>query len=187
MLSSAKNLHGCSARQNQIVCYYPLFLVIANIIVGRDIGQADTVGFAMVFYYVATIAGGVVFGFAQKILKDKTMCVMIVVTGISMFGLYMSYSFVAVACWLVISGIASVGIIPACINSFNDKVVEQDKFLATSIAESGVNIGAFLGTPYIAIIEAFGGTPATAMFVSPIIMIVLGLVTIKFCKNVTEA
>lgn len=165
-----------------MICYYPMFLVIANIIVGRGIGNSVTVGNAMVFYSVATILGGIVFGFAQKLLKNKTMCIMLAVTGLSMFGLYKSYSFASVAAWLVVSGIASTGIIPACINAFSDSVQEDSKFLATSIAESGINIGAFLGTPYIALIELFGGKADTAMFISPIIMLALGLITLKFYR-----
>ena len=105
---------------------------------------------------------------------------MLVITGLSMLGLYLSHSFAAVAAWLVISGIASTGIIPACINAFSDSVDEDSKFLATSIAESGINIGAFLGTPYIALIELFGGQADTAMFISPIIMLILGFVTLKY-------
>lgn len=165
-----------------MICYYPMFLVIANIIVGRGIGNSVTVGNAMVFYSVATILGGIVFGFAQKLLKNKTMCIMLAVTGLSMFGLYKSYSFASVAAWLVVSGIASTGIIPACINAFSDSVQEDSKFLATSIAESGINIGAFLGTPYIALIELLGGKADTAMFISPIIMLALGLITLKFYR-----
>ena len=166
-----------------MLSYYPMFLVIANIIVGRGIGNSVTVGNAMVFYSVATIAGGIIFGFAQKLLKNKTMCVMLVVTGASMLGLYLSHTFASVACWLVVSGIASTGIIPACINAFTDSVDEDSRFLATSIAESGVNIGAFLGTPYIALIELFGGGADTAMFISPIIMLILGAVTLRFYKS----
>ena len=166
-----------------MICYYPMFLVIANIIVGRGIGNSVTVGNAMVFYSVATILGGIVFGFAQKLLKNKTMCVMLTLTGLSMLGLYMSHSFGSVAGWLVLSGIASTGIIPACINAFSDSVRDDSKFLATSIAESGINIGAFLGTPYIALIEQFGGKADTAMFISPIIMLQLGLVTLKYYKS----
>lgn len=166
-----------------MICYYPMFLVIANIIVGRGIGNSVTVGNAMVFYSVATILGGIVFGFAQKLLKNKTMCVMLTLTGLSMLGLYMSHSFGSVAGWLVLSGIASTGIIPACINAFSDSVRDDSKFLATSIAESGINIGAFLGTPYIALIELFGGKADTAMFISPIIMLLLGLVTLKYYKS----
>ena len=165
-----------------MICYYPMFLVIANIIVGRGMGNSVTVGNAMVFYSVATILGGIVFGFAQKLLKNKTMCIMLAITGLSMFGLYKSYSFASVAAWLVVSGIASTGIIPACINAFSDSVQEDSKFLATSIAESGINIGAFLGTPYIALIELFGGKADTAMFISPIIMLALGLITLKFYR-----
>ena len=166
-----------------MICYYPMFLVIANIIVGRGIGNSVTVGNAMVFYSVATILGGIVFGFAQKLLKNKTMCIMLTLTGLSMLGLYMSHSFGSVAGWLVLSGIASTGIIPACINAFSDSVRDDSKFLATSIAESGINIGAFLGTPYIALIELFGGKADTAMFISPIIMLLLGLVTLKYYKS----
>ena len=44
-------------------------------------------------------------------------------------------------------------------------------------------IGAFLGTPYIALIEAFGGSADTAMFISPIIMLILGFVTLRFYKK----
>ena len=169
-----------------MLSYYPMFLVIANIIVGRGIGNSVTVGNAMVFYSVATIVGGLIFGFAQKLLKNKTMCVMLVITGISMLGLYLSHTFASVAWWLVVSGVASTGIIPACINAFTDCVDEDSKFLATSIAESGVNIGAFLGTPYIALIEAFGGSADTTMFISPIIMLILGIITLKFYKSKTN-
>lgn len=166
-----------------MLCYYPMFLVIAKIIVGRGIGNSVTVGNAMVFYSIATIVGGIVFGFAQKLLKNKTMFVMLTITGITMFGLFMSHSFASVAFWLVISGISSTGIIPACISAFSESVNDDSKFLATSIAESGVNIGAFLGTPYIALIELFGGSADTAMFISPIIMFLLGVVTLKFYKS----
>lgn len=165
-----------------MLSYYPMFLVIANIVVGRGIGNSVTVGNAMVFYSVATIIGGVVFGFAQKLLRNKTMFVMLAITGLSMFGLYISNSFASVAAWLVVSGVASTGIIPACISAFNDSVEENKRFLATSIAESGINIGAFLGTPYIALIEVFGGQADTAMFISPIIMLILGLVTLRFYR-----
>ena len=166
-----------------MLCYYPMFLVISKIVVGRGIGNSVTVGNAMVFYSVATIAGGIVFGFAEKLLKNKTMFVMLAVTGVTMLGLYFSHSFASVAAWLVVSGVFSTGIIPACISAFSESVEEENKFLATSIAESGVNIGAFLGTPYIALIEAFGGSADTAMFISPIIMLILGFVTLRFCKK----
>ena len=163
-------------------CYYPMFLVIANIVVGRGIGNSVTVGHVMVFYSLATIAGGIVFGFAQKLLKNKTLLVMLAVTGLSMLGLALSYSFASVSAWLIVSGVSSTGIIPALINAFNDSVDESNRILATSIAESGVNIGAFLGTPYIALIELFGGQADTAMFISPIIMLTLGLVTLRYYR-----
>lgn len=166
-----------------MLCYYPMFLLIANIIVGRGFGAAVDVGVAMVYYSVATIIGGIVFGWAEKVFKNKVLCVFLVLTAVSMLLLYMSKSFAMVCASLTLSGITSTGIIPACINAFNNEVSEDNKFLATGIAESGVNIGAFLGTPFIAIVQAFGGTPDSTMFFTPIIMMILGVITLKFYKN----
>lgn len=74
----------------------------------------------------------------------------------SLIGLYFAQSFAMVCFWLVISGITSTGIIPGCINVYNNQVDDSDAFLATGITESGVNIGAFLTTPFIAVIESTG-------------------------------
>lgn len=166
-----------------MLCYYPMFLVISPIIVGRGFGQAVDVGIAMVFYSVATIVGGVVFGLVEKVCKEKTICIFLTGVAISLVGLYFSHSYVAICVWLTLSGIASTGIIPACINSYNKTVPESESFLATGITESGVNIGAFLGTPFIAIVEACHIDVATTLVISPIILIIMGLVTIRLFKK----
>ena len=166
-----------------MLCYYPMFLLISNIIVNRGFGNAVDVGVAMVYYSVATIIGGLVFGWAAKVFKNKVLCMFLVLTAISMLILYLSTSFAMVCAALTLSGITSTGIIPACINAFNNEVSEENKFLATGIAESGVNIGAFLGTPFIALVQAFGGSPDTTMFFTPVIMMILGFVTLKYYKN----
>ena len=166
-----------------MLCYYPMFLLISNIIVNRGFGNAVDVGVAMVYYSVATIIGGLVFGWAAKVFKNKVLCMFLVLTAVSMLILYLSTSFAMVCAALTLSGITSTGIIPACINAFNNEVSEENKFLATGIAESGVNIGAFLGTPFIALVQAFGGSPDTTMFFTPVIMMILGFVTLKYYKN----
>lgn len=166
-----------------MLCYYPMFLLIAQIVVGRGFGQAVDVGFAMVFYSVATIAGGVVFGGVEKICKDKTLCIFLCGVAASLVGLYFASSFAAVCAWLVVSGITSTGIIPACINTYDNQIPETESFLATGITESGINIGAFLGTPFIAIVESCGISVASTLLISPVILVVMGFISIKICKR----
>lgn len=166
-----------------MLCYYPMFLVISPIVVGRGFGTAVGVGVAMVFYSVATIVGGVVFGAVEKVCKNKTLCIFLIGVALSLVGLYYASSYAAVCAWLVVSGIASTGIIPACINSYNKQVSDSESFLATGITESGVNIGAVLGTPFIAAVQAFGVDVATTLIISPIILVIMGFITIKVCKK----
>lgn len=166
-----------------MLCYYPMFLLIAQIIVGRGFGEAVDVGFAMVFYSVATIVGGVVFGSVEKVCKNKTLCIFLCGVAASLVGLYFAHSFAAVCAWLVVSGVASTGIIPACINTYNNQIPESESFLATGITESGINIGAFLGTPFIAIVESCGISVASTLLISPVILVIMGFITIRICKR----
>ena len=59
---------------------------------------------------------------------------------------------------------------------------ENQSFLATGIVEAGVNVGAFLGTPYIALLEVFGADAVTTMLISPVILVALGLLSVKFSR-----
>ena len=83
---------------------------------------------------------------------------------------------------VVLSGIASTGIIPACINALYKQVGENQSFLATGIAEAGVNVGAFLGTPYIALLEVFGADAVATMLISPVILVGLGVISVRFSR-----
>lgn len=162
--------------------YYPMFLVIAPVITSRGFGDSVSVGYAMVFYSIATILGGIIFGFVAKFCKQWTLCVFMAGVAASLVGLYFAGSFEKVCGVLVLSGITSTGIIPACINVFYKKVREEQSFLATGIAEAGVNVGAFLGTPYIAMLEIFGANAITTMLISPVILILLGIISVKYSK-----
>ena len=166
-----------------MLCYYPLFLVISPIIVDRGLGTAATAGDAMVFYSVATIIGGVVFGPVEKVMKHWTLAFFLICVAASLVGLYFAQSFAMVCFWLVISGITSTGIIPGCINVYNNQVADSDAFLATGITESGVNIGAFLTTPFIALIESFGGTAVQSLPLTPAPLVIMGVITAYFCKR----
>ena len=101
---------------------------------------------------------------------------------ISLLGLYFAGSFAMVCGTLVLSGIASTGIIPACINALYKQVGENQSFLATGIAEAGVNVGAFLGTPYIALLEVFGADAVATMLISPVILVGLGVISVRFSR-----
>lgn len=166
-----------------MLCYYPLFLVISPIIVDRGFGTAATAGEAMVFYSVATIVGGVVFGAAEKVLKSWTLGVFLTGVAASLIGLYFAQSYAMVCFWLVISGITSTGIIPGCINVYNGQINDSDAFLATGITESGVNIGAFLTTPFIAAIEMAGGTAVQSLLFTPIALVIMAGITVVCCKR----
>ena len=166
-----------------MLCYYPLFLVISPIIVDRGLGTAATAGDAMVFYSVATIIGGAVFGPVEKVMKHWTLAFSLICVAASLVGLYFAQSFAMVCFWLVISGITSTGIIPGCINVYNNQVADSDAFLATGITESGVNIGAFLTTPFIALIESFGGTAVQSLLLTPAPLVIMGVITAYFCKR----
>lgn len=166
-----------------MLCYYPLFLVISPIIVDRGFGTAATAGDAMVFYSVATIIGGVVFGAAEKVLKSWTLGAFLIGVAASLLGLYFAQSYAMVCFWLVVSGITSTGIIPGCINVYNSQVNDSDAFLATGITESGVNIGAFLTTPFIAAIEMAGGTAVQSLIYSPIALVIMAAVTVPCCRR----
>ena len=166
--------------------YYPLFLAVAPVITGRGFGNSVSVGYAMVFYSIATVLGGIIFGFAARVFRKWTLCIFMSGVALSMLGLYFADSFTIVCIMLFLSGITSTGIIPACISVYYRQVPENQAFLATGITEAGVNIGAFLGTPYIAFLEAFGGNAVTTMMISPVILIVLGIVSVRFSKNMIE-
>ena len=166
-----------------MLCYYPLFLVISPIIIDRGLGTAATAGDAMVFYSIATIIGGVVFGAAEKVLRHWTLATFLIGVAASLIGLYFAQSFAMVCFWLVISGITSTGIIPGCINVYNNQVDDSDAFLATGITESGVNIGAFLTTPFIAVIESTGGTAVQSLLYTPVALVIMAFITAWCCKR----
>ena len=130
-----------------------------------------------------TVIGGVVFGAAEKVLRHWTLAAFLIGVAASLIGLYFAQSFAMVCFWLVISGITSTGIIPGCINVYNNQVDDSDAFLATGITESGVNIGAFLTTPFIAVIESTGGTAVQSLLYTPVALVIMAFITAWCCKR----
>lgn len=169
-----------------MIFYYPMFLVIAQVIIGRGLGDPVSVGFAMTFYSVASLSAGVVFGFLAKKMKYTMLCFSLFGIAISAAGIYFAGSYAMVCAFLAIGGFAATCILPACNNAYFKQVPPQRSFLASSITLSALNIGAFLGTPYISLIESFGGEPMTCLLISPIFLVIMGLVSIAVMKKTAQ-
>lgn len=148
---------------------------------------AAEAGVAMTVYAVMTIVSGVIYGFLQKTFKHFTLCISLAGVGISMFMLYFSNSFLMVCASMLLSGIASVGVIPACFNEIHGSVPFKRSFVAAGLGACGVNAGAFFTTPYLVLFENAGRSVVDAVAVSAVIMIVFGFVTIYFCKKADQA
>ncbi len=168
-------------------CYYPMFLTIGQIIIGRNFGTSVSVGYAMTFYSVSSLLGGLFFGVIAKYLKHWTCCLALIGVAVSSLGIYLATSYGMACLFLAVGGITSTLILPACNNNYYQQVPPSRSFLASSITLAGLNIGAFLGTPYIGLIELFGGEASTALLISPIILVIMGLVSVKLSKNTAAA
>lgn len=163
-------------------CYYPMFLTIGQVIIGRGFGTPVSVGYAMTFYSVSSLIGGVFFGAIAKRAKNYMLFISLVGVAISALGIYFAGSYAMVCFFLAVGGLTSTFVLPACNNAYYAQVPPQRSFLASSLTLSGLNIGAFLGTPYIGLIESFGGEPITALLISPVILLIMGIITIKLSK-----
>ena len=166
-----------------MVCYYPMFLCIGQIIIGRGFGTPVNVGYAMTFYSVSSLLGGLVFGVVAKHAKKYMLCLSLIGVAISALGIYFATSYIMVCAFLAIGGCTSTCILPACNNAYYKHVPPQRSFLASSITLAGLNIGAFIGTPYIALATGIFGNAESTLLVSPVILIVMGLVSISLSKK----
>lgn len=166
-----------------MVCYYPMFLCIGQIIIGRGFGTPVNVGYAMTFYSVSSLLGGLVFGVVAKHAKKYMLCLSLIGVAISALGIYFATSYIMVCAFLAIGGCTSTCILPACNNAYYKHVPPQRSFLASSITLAGLNIGAFIGTPYIALATGIFGNAESTLLVSPVILIVIGLVSISLSKK----
>lgn len=169
-----------------MVCYYPMFLCIGRVIIGRGFGTPVSIGYAMTFYSISSLLGGLLFGWIAGKTKHYTLFIALLGVAVSAAGIYFSTSFAMVCVFLAIGGCTSTCILPACNNSYFNEVPASRSFLASSITLAGLNIGAFLGTPYISLVTAFGGQAETALLISPIILIIMGIITIPLSRQVVK-
>lgn len=164
-------------------CYYPMFLTIGQVIIGRGFGTPVSIGYAMTCYSISSLLGGLFFGLIAKKCKNWTLCISLFGVAVSALGIYFASSYGMVCLFLAVGGITSTCILPACNNAYYAEVPHQRSFLASSITLAALNIGAFLGTPYIGLIEGLGGETVTALLISPIILVIMGFITVKLSKT----
>lgn len=161
-----------------MVCYYPMFLCIGQVIIGRGFGSPVNVGYAMTFYSISSLIGGLVFGIIAKHAQKYMLCISLIGVAFSALGIYFSVSYLMVCVFLAIGGITSTCILPACNNAYYKHIPPQRAFLASSVTLAGLNIGAFIGTPYIALITALLGKAEATLLVSPFILVLMGFISI---------
>ena len=166
-----------------MIFFYPMFLVIGQVIIERGLGDAVSVGYAMTFYSVASLLAGVVFGILAKKIKNGMLCFSLFGIAISSLGIYLSGNYSMVCLFLAIGGFTSTCILPACNNAYYNQVPPQRSFLASSITLSALNVGAFLGTPYISLVESLGGKPMTCLLISPVFLAIMGICSIFVMKR----
>lgn len=169
-----------------MVFFYPMFLTIGQVIIGRNLGDSVSVGYAMTFYSVASLFAGVVFGVLAKWMKNVMLCFSLFGIAVSLLGIYFAGSYAMVCLFLAVGGFASTCILPSCNNAYYRQVPPQRSFLASSITLSALNIGAFIGTPYISLIESFGGEPIVCLLISPIFLVIMGLISIRVMKKASQ-
>lgn len=170
-----------------MIFYYPMFLTIGQVIIGRGLGDSVAVGYAMTFYSVASLLAGVVFGVLAKRMKNTMLCFALFGIAISALGIYLSQTYAMVCVFLAIGGFTSTCILPSCNNAYYKQVPPQRSFLASSITLSALNIGAFLGTPYIGLVEACGGEAVTCLLISPIFLAIMGIISVVVMKKASKA
>lgn len=161
-----------------MACYYPMFLCIGQIIIGRGLGTSVNVGYAMTFYSISSLVGGLVFGVIAKHAQKYMLCISLVGVAVSALGIYMAGSYAMVCLFLAVGGFTSTCILPACNNAYYRHVPSQRAFLASSVTLAGLNIGAFIGTPYIALVTSILGKAESTLLVSPVILVFMGLISV---------
>lgn len=169
-----------------MIFYYPMFLTIGQVIIGRGLGDSVAVGYAMTFYSVASLLAGVVFGVLAKRMKNTMLCFALFGIAISALGIYLSQTYAMVCVFLAIGGFTSTCILPSCNSAYYKQVPPQRSFLASSITLSALNIGAFLGTPYIGLVEACGGEAVTCLLISPVFLAIMGIISVVVMKKASK-
>lgn len=163
-----------------------IFLNLGPIIVEKLGHQPSAIGYAMTFYSISTIVGGLIYGGLTKRVKHLTLFVSLLVAaiGVVMFAVAPNYVMICVA--LFISGLGSTMVIPACQSVYGHYVPKHRAFVASSVTMACVNIGAFMSTPYIAVFEGMGYGPTVTLIPSAIFMAILGVISIKFWKDTAK-
>ena len=167
-----------------LMCVYPFLLNVSTIIVANGYGNSVQAGTAMVFFSIGTIIGGIFFGPYAKLAKNFTLFGYMLLVALCFILTLFVNSYAAFCAILFVCGLGITGPIPSCMNAYSSHVPENRFFIASGITMAGVNLGAFLATPYIAIYEAAGNTSPTATLIpSACILVVMGIISVVLLKK----
>ena len=160
-----------------------IFLNLSNIIQTKLGYDPSSIGYAMTFYSISTIVGGLIYGIMVKYTKHFTLFIASVITGVGILMFATAPNYVMVCVALFVAGLGGTMIIPACQSVYGHYVPKHRAFVASSVSMCCVNIGAFMSTPYIAV---FTNNPTGSLVPSAVIMFILGIVSIKFWKDTAK-
>lgn len=155
---------------------------ISFFVVEKELGSPALVGTIMAVCTIGGMVGGATFGFVNKIFKTYTFCAAFVLMAIGMFITIAADGIVAVMVGAVIVGCSISWDIPQSMLSItNDNAVA-----AAAMACSVAHIGGQIGTPYISLIESFGGEPIVCLLISPIFLVIMGLISVRVMKKASQ-
>ncbi len=160
-----------------------IFLNLGNIIQTKLGYEPSSIGYAMTFYSISTIVGGLIYGGMTKLTKHFTLFIASVITGVGIILFAVAPNFPMVCVALFVAGLGGTMVIPACQSVYGHYVPKHRAFVASSVTMACVNVGAFLSTPYIALFE---GNPTGSLIPSAIILFVVGAISIKFWKDTSK-
>ena len=135
----------------------PVLLNISSILVGEGLGSSATAGAILSAYSAGGMAAGFVFGGVYKLLGRMTIPVSLLLQAAGLAGCAFGRSAALIGAGTVLFGVAIHWIWPACIMEFS-RLPDGKGALASGLFISALNIGTFLGSPFIGLVEMVSGS-----------------------------
>ena len=134
----------------------PVLLNISSILVNEEIGSSATAGTILSAYSVGGMAAGFIFGGVYKLLGRWTIPVSLLLQVLGLAGCAFGRNVALIGVSTVLFGVAVHWIWPACIMEFS-RLPDGKGALASGLFISALNLGTFLGSPLIGLVETVTG------------------------------
>lgn len=134
----------------------PVLLNISSILVNEGIGSSATAGTILSAYSVGGMAAGFIFGGVYKLLGRWTIPVSLLLQVLGLAGCAFGRNVALIGVSTVLFGVAIHWIWPACIMEFS-RLPDGKGALASGLFISALNLGTFLGSPLIGLVETVTG------------------------------